>query len=124
MEYVVVPTAQIPEFVYEVEKISKKHNVRVFIHGHPGDGNIHSNIGMNPDGTDEDWKRKLPKVQKDLYIAAKNLGGTISGEHGIGCKRKKFMPIVASDAEIDFMRRIKRGVDPNNILNPGKIFEL
>ncbi len=124
VEDVVVPTAQIPEFVYEVEKISKKHNVRVFIHGHPGDGNIHSNIGMNPDGTDEDWKRKLPEVQKDLYIAAKNLGGTISGEHGIGCKRKKFMPIVASEAEIDFMRRIKRGVDPNNILNPGKIFEL
>ena len=124
IEDVVVPTACITELVSEFEKISKKHNMQIMIYGHAGDGNIHANIVINPDDIEDDWKRKLPHVQKDMFIAAKNLGGTISGEHGIGFKRKKFMPIVTSDAEFEFMRKIKRGVDPNNILNPGKIFDM
>ena len=72
----------------------------------------------------KEWHRKLPLALKDLYIATKNPGGKISGEHGIGHKRKEYMPLMASDTEIEFMRRIKRAVDPNNIMNPGKIFDL
>ena len=98
--------------------------MQIVIHGHAGDGNLHTNIVKNPNDTDEDWNRKLPHVQKDLYIASKNLGGTISGEHGIGHKRKKFMPIFSTEVELEFMRKIKRAVDPNNILNPGKIFDV
>ena len=124
IEDVVVPIAQIPDLVSEIEKISKKHNMQIVIHGHAGDGNLHTNIVKNPNDTYEDWNRKLPHIQKDLYIAAKNLGGTISGEHGIGHKRKKFMPIFSTEVELEFMRKIKRAVDPNNILNPGKIFDV
>ncbi len=124
IEDIVVPIAQIPNLVSEIEKISKKHNIQIVIHGHAGDGNLHTNIVKNPKNTDGDWNRKLPRVQKDLYIAAKNLGGIISGEHGIGHKRKKFMPIFSTEAELEFMRKIKRAVDPNNILNPGKIFDV
>ncbi len=124
IEDVVVPTAQIPDLAEEMEKISKHHDMPIMIYGHAGDGNIHANIVINPNDTDEDWKRKLPEVQRDLFLAAKNLGGTISGEHGIGHKRKKFMSIAMSEDELEFMRKIKRGIDPNNILNPGKIFDL
>jgi glycolate oxidase len=124
VEDIVVPVAQIPEFVSEIERISEKYDMKVLTHGHAGDGNLHSNIILMPDEDAGEWNRKLPKMQYELYIAAKNLGGTISGEHGIGRKRKKFLPLVASDAEIEFMRKIKRAVDPNNILNPGKIFDM
>ncbi|MFC1552304.1 FAD-binding oxidoreductase [Candidatus Latescibacterota bacterium] len=124
VEDIVVPMAQIPEFVSEIERVSEKYDMTVLTHGHAGDGNLHSNIIMTPDEDADEWNRKLPLMQHELYIAAKNLGGTISGEHGIGRKRKKFLPLVASDAEIEFMRKIKRAVDPNNILNPGKIFDM
>ena len=124
IEDIVVPIAQIPDLIAEIEKISIKHDMQIVIHGHAGDGNLHTNIVKNSKETDEDWNRKLPHVQKDLYIAAKNLGGTISGEHGIGHKRKKFMPIFSTEVELEFMRKIKRAVDPNNILNPGKIFDV
>jgi len=124
IEDVVVPTAQIPDLVEEIQAISKKHDMQIIIYGHAGDGNIHANIVIHPDDTLEEWNRKLPEVEKDLFLAATKLGGTISGEHGIGCKRKKFMPIAVSEASLEFMKKIKRGVDPHNILNPGKIFDL
>ena len=116
--------AQIPAFVTEVDRISAKYGMHVLTHGHAGDGNLHSNIILMTGEDQDEWNAKLPKMQHELYTAAKNLGGTISGEHGIGRKRKKFLPLVASGAEIEFMRRIKRAVDPNNILNPGKIFDV
>ncbi|MFA6473217.1 MAG: FAD-linked oxidase C-terminal domain-containing protein, partial [Candidatus Latescibacterota bacterium] len=96
----------------------------IMIHGHAGDGNIHSNILMRDHDTEENFDRKLPEVQVELYRSVIALGGTISGEHGIGHKRKKFMHLIMSDAEIDFMRNIKRAVDPNCVLNPGKIFDI
>jgi glycolate oxidase len=66
----------------------------------------------------------LPRVLRDLYLETRELGGTISGEHGIGHKRKKYLPLVLTEDEIDAMRKIKRALDPLNILNPGKIFDL
>ena len=72
----------------------------------------------------DEWYRKLPLVLEELYSATKKLGGTISGEHGIGHKRKKYMRLVASESELEFMRCIKRAVDPKNIMNPGKIFDV
>lgn len=123
-EDVVVPPAAIPQLAEEIERISRKYDVLIMIHGHAGDGNIHSNILMRDHDTEENYDRKLPLVQEELYRSVISLGGTISGEHGIGHKRKKFMHLVMSDAEIEFMRSIKRAVDPNCILNPGKIFDL
>ena len=78
----------------------------------------------NPDDSMDEWQEKLPKALEDLYRAIKKLGGAISGEHGIGSKRKKFMNLVASEAELQMMRNIKKALDPNNILNPGKIFDM
>ncbi len=124
VEDIVVPTAQIPAFQDEIERIQEKYHVRFFLHGHAGDGNIHSNIVTAEDETDDEWEATLPLVQREMYLAAAKLGGTISGEHGIGHKRKKFLDLALSEDTIRFMRNIKRGVDPNNILNPGKIFDI
>ena len=93
-------------------------------YGHAGDGNLHATAIKNPKGSMEEWREKLPHILEELYIATKKLGGTISGEHGIGHKRKKYLPLVVSEAELEYMRRIKRAVDPNNILNPGKIIDV
>jgi len=124
LEDVVVPTASIPDLIPELERISKKFKVQVPCYGHAGDGNLHATIVKDPDDSMDEWHKKLPEVLEDLYTAVKNLGGTISGEHGIGSKRKDYMHLVASEAELEFMRKIKRAVDPNNILNPGKIFDV
>ncbi len=124
LEDIVVPTAQIPDLMPEIDKISKKYDVLIPCYGHAGDGNLHATIIKNPDDSMEEWYRKLPLALEELYIAAKKLGGTISGEHGIGSKRKKFIKIIVSEASLEFMRAIKRSVDPNNIMNPGKIFDM
>jgi len=124
LEDIVVPTAQIPDLMPEIRRISEKYDILIPCYGHAGDGNLHATPIKNPDGTMEEWYEKLPKVLEELYVATKKLGGTISGEHGIGHKRKKYMPIVASEAELEFIRKIKRAVDPNNIMNPGKIVDV
>ena len=78
---------------------------------------------MDPDWTLEKWHETLPALLTDLYKLTAALGGTISGEHGIGHKRKDFLPLVMDEAAVGLMRAIKQAWDPNNILNPGKIFD-
>ncbi len=124
LEDIVVPTAQIPDLMPEIARISKKYDVQIPCYGHAGDGNLHATPIKNPTDSMDEWKRKIPLILEELYIATKNLGGTISGEHGIGHKRKKYMHIAASEAELDVIRRIKRALDPNLILNPGKIVDM
>ena len=124
LEDIVVPTAQIPDIMPEIKRISGKYDITIPCYGHAGDGNLHATAIKNPGDSMDEWHRKLPLVLEELYIATKNLGGTISGEHGIGHKRKKYMPIVASEGELEFIRKIKRAVDPNNIMNPGKIVDV
>ena len=124
LEDIVVPTAQIPDIMPEIKRISEKYDVLIPCYGHAGDGNLHATAIKNPADSMEEWYRKVPLVLKELYTSTKKLGGTISGEHGIGHKRKEYMPLVASEGELKFMRRIKRAVDPNNIMNPGKIFDV
>ena len=84
LEDIVVPTAQIPDLMPEIYTISKKYDVLIPCYGHAGDGNLHATIIKNPDDSMEEWYRKLPLALEELYVAAKKLGGTISGEHGIG----------------------------------------
>ncbi len=124
LEDIVVPTAQIPDLMPEIQRISGKYDITIPCYGHAGDGNLHATAIKNPGDSMDEWHRKLPLVLEELYIATKNLGGTISGEHGIGHKRKKYMPLVASDGELEFIRKIKRALDPNNIMNPGKIVDV
>jgi len=120
---VVVPRSEIARFVGRVKEISKKHDVPVIAFGHAGDGNVHLHpICVNM--SKEDWGRKLPHIMRDIYHAGVSFGGAISGEHGIGFIKKAYAPIQMDDALLNIMKSVKRAFDPNNILNPGKIFDL
>ncbi|MCK4665668.1 2-hydroxy-acid oxidase, partial [Candidatus Dependentiae bacterium] len=122
VEDIVVPRASIPDFVEEVIKLGKKYKVRVANFGHAGDGNIHVNI-LKEEIPDSDWHELTPRLRKDIFQLAVKLGGEITGEHGIGYAKKDYLSLSTSQVEIDLMKKIKKVFDPNNILNPGKIFE-
>jgi len=124
LEDVVVPIASIPRMVAGVLDIARRYDVAIPCYGHAGDGNLHATPVMNPAWTLEQWHRTLPNILTDLYTLTNELGGKISGEHGIGHKRKDYMPLVCSETYLDMMREIKKALDPNNILNPGKIFDV
>jgi glycolate oxidase len=124
LEDIVVPTAQIAKMVGGLIEMSRKWGCPIPCYGHAGDGNLHATPVMNPEWTLEEWHEKVPHILTDMYKLTKDLGGTISGEHGIGHKRKKFMPLVVDEAYLGMVRSIKRALDPNNVLNPGKIFDL
>jgi len=124
LEDIVVPIAAIPAMIPELEKLSRKYDIQIPCYGHAGDGNLHATPVKNPKASLDAWHRMLPDIMEDLFRVTATLGGTISGEHGIGHKRKAFLPIVMSEPAIEMMRQIKRVLDPNNILNPGKIFDV
>ena len=124
LEDIVVPTAQIARMVSGLIDLSKKWGCPIPCYGHAGDGNLHATPVMNPEWTLDEWHGKVPQILMDMYKLTKDLGGTISGEHGIGHKRKKYMPLVVDEAYLGMARSIKRALDPNNVLNPGKIFDV
>jgi glycolate oxidase len=124
LEDIVVPTAQIARMVGGLIELSRKWGCPIPCYGHAGDGNLHATPVMNPEWTLEEWHGKVPQILTDMYRLTKDLGGTISGEHGIGHKRKKFMPLVVDEAYLGMVRSIKKALDPNNVLNPGKIFDV
>lgn len=123
-EDISVPMSEVATLVTAIEKLAGKYNVPVFSYGHAGDGNIHARFIKNDEMTVEEWHETLPKILSELYALTAKLGGVISGEHGIGHKRKKYLPLVVSPVYLEMMKKIKRAFDPNNILNPGKIFDL
>jgi glycolate oxidase len=123
-EDVVVPPAAVAHLVQAVQELSRKYGVQVYCFGHAGDGNLHPRIIKNPAWSAAEWEERLPQILTDLYRLVASLGGRISGEHGIGHKRKQYMPLVVSREYIDLMRAIKRAWDPLNVLNPGKIFDV
>ncbi len=119
----VVPRSEIGKFVRKVKEISEEYEVPVIVYGHAGDGNVHLHpicVNMNR----EEWDRRLPHLMSDIYRAGVSFGGAISGEHGIGFDKKAYLPIGMDNALLDIMKGIKRAFDPNDILNPGKIFDL
>ncbi|MCK9229606.1 MAG: FAD-binding protein [Syntrophales bacterium] len=122
LEDVVVPTARIPELVRELERLASTYDVLIPCFGHAGDGNLHATPVKKPETPLERWDDTLPLLLRDLYETVFRLGGTISGEHGIGSKRASYMPIVMSSELIALQKRIKQVFDPLNIMNPGKIF--
>jgi glycolate oxidase len=122
-EDIVVPPATIPQLIEEVERLSREYNLESTSFGHLGDGNIHVHLLPNEEIPLEQWHKATASVLEKLYKKAHSLGGTLSGEHGIGHKRKKYMPLFMSEEEISLMKKIKSAFDPNNILNPGKIFD-
>jgi len=118
-EDISVPRSRIPEMIAQTEIISEKHGVLIVNFGHAGDGNIHVNLlfGDRP-GDDE----RVRGAVKDVFEAAIGLGGRISGEHGIGLAKRDYIGWNLDAPTLGMMRRVKRMFDPNNILNPGKIF--
>jgi len=118
---VVVPRSQIAEFVAMVKDISRRCGMPIVATGHAGDGNVHLHpMGMGMDRVE--WEAKLPLVMEEVYRAGVSLGGTISGEHGLGFEKTRYLSIAMSREQIELMMRLKRAFDPHHILNPGKIF--
>ncbi|HYP00901.1 MAG TPA: FAD-linked oxidase C-terminal domain-containing protein [Pyrinomonadaceae bacterium] len=119
-EDVVVPRSRVPELVARVEEIGKLHDTFVVNFGHAGDGNIHVNFMCDRD--DREAMRRARAAVRDTFAFSVELGGTISGEHGIGYVKAPYLDMALGAATIDAMKSIKRALDPNGILNPGKMF--
>ena len=124
LEDIVVPVASIPLLLPEITQIADKYGVLIPCYGHAGDGNLHATVVRKPEMVLETWDRQLPEILRELYAQTVRFGGTISGEHGIGHKRKDFIGQVLEPTTIELMRRLKLAFDPLNILNPGKIFDI
>ena len=120
-EDTVVPRAELAKLLTGVKKIGKDFGFKSVCYGHAGDGNLHINI-IKGNMSDKIWELELKDAIREIFILTKNLGGTISGEHGIGFVQKDYIDIVFSKKEIEIQKGIKNLFDPNNILNPGKIF--
>ncbi|GAA4455349.1 FAD-binding oxidoreductase [Rurimicrobium arvi] len=120
-EDTVVPRACLPELLQHVKETGKKYGFRSVCYGHAGDGNLHVNI-VKGDMSDHDWQYKLPEGIRELFGKVHQMGGTISGEHGIGYVQKTYLSIVFNATQLALMEAIKKAFDPKGILNPGKIF--
>jgi len=121
LEDIVVPMAAIPAVSAGLEEIGREFDVEIPCYGHAGDGNLHATPVMNPEWDVDRWNDTLPLILTAIYKLTASLGGTISGEHGIGHKRLRYMPLVMEDAQRAMMKAIKDALDPNHILNPGKV---
>ncbi len=120
-EDTVVPRAKLPQLIKGIKEIGSRYGFESICYGHAGDGNVHTNI-IKGNMSDEDWHNKLKDGIREIFELTVSLGGTISGEHGIGLVQKEFMPIKFSNVHFELWRGIKKVFDPKGILNPGKIF--
>ncbi len=120
-EDTVVPRFELPQLLHHVKRIGNEYGFQSVCYGHAGDGNLHINI-LKGDLTDDQWDNELPKAIRELFTEVIKLGGTISGEHGIGLVQKPYMDIAFNEVGLNLMRDIKKVFDPKGILNPGKIF--
>ncbi len=122
LEDATVPRSNLAALIEKIEAISKKYNLQIGNFGHAGDGNLHPTCL-----TDERNKEELQRVEKafhEIYNETLRLGGTITGEHGVGLAKKAFLEDMIEIPAMEIMRKIKQAIDPNNVLNPGKIFSL
>lgn len=120
-EDTVVPRYELPRLLRGVKEIGRRYGFRSVCYGHAGDGNLHVNI-LKGDLSDDFWNHGLPEAITEIFLMCKSLGGTISGEHGIGFVQRRYMPLVFSAEELTLQKSIKQLFDPNGIMNPGKIW--
>jgi glycolate oxidase len=120
-EDVVVPRANLPKLITGIKEIGKRYGFNSVCFGHLGDGNLHVNI-LKEQINDEDWNTKIVEGIGEIFKHTVSLGGTLSGEHGIGIAKRPYMPIAMKEVNLELMRGIKKVFDPKGILNPGKIF--
>jgi glycolate oxidase len=119
-EDIVVPRSKVPDVIRKIEQIKNKYDIPIVNFGHAGDGNIHVNVMIDKDipGMEE----KAHEAIREVFQAALDLNGTMSGEHGVGLSKQQYIPMELSPVQIATMKAIKHALDPNNILNPGKMF--
>lgn len=120
-EDTVVPRFELPKLLHHVKRIGEDYGFKSVCYGHAGDGNLHINI-LKGNLSDDAWNNELPKAIRELFTEVVKLGGTLSGEHGIGLVQKDYMDIAFDVKSLNLMRSIKTVFDPKGILNPGKIF--
>ena len=118
-EDITVPRSKLPELLAKIREISDKYGVTTPCFGHTGDGNVHTNVMVDKNNEDE-VKRGYMAIE-EIFKVAVDLGGTLSGEHGIGISKAPYMKLAFTDAEMELFRTIKKAFDPNNILNPNKM---
>jgi glycolate oxidase len=118
LEDATVPRTKIPQFLQALEEIKKKHNVTIGTFGHAGDGNLHPTILC--DKRDKSEMERVHKAVDEIFEVALSLDGTCSGEHGIGIAKQKYMVQEVGAGTVNYMKAIKQGVDPKNLLNPHK----
>ena len=118
---VVVPRANLPKLISGIKEIGKRYKFNTVCFGHLGDGNLHVNI-LRENLDEEYWNTKVNEGIGEIFKLTVSLGGTLSGEHGIGITKRPYMPIAMTEVNLNLMRGIKKVFDPNGILNPGKIF--
>jgi glycolate oxidase len=121
-EDTVVPRYYLPDLLKHVKAVGDKYGFKSVCYGHAGDGNLHVNI-IKGELSDDVWNNQLPIAIREIFERIVELGGTISGEHGIGLVQKPYMDIAFSQVSMDLMRGIKKVFDPKGIMNPGKIFD-
>jgi glycolate oxidase len=120
-EDTVVPRYRLPELLEGIKQIGKKYGFQSVCYGHAGDGNLHVNI-IKGTMNDDNWQTQVPIGIREIFKLTVALQGTLSGEHGIGYVQKNYMDVAFSRSHLELMESIKRVFDPNNVLNPGKIF--
>ncbi|MGA7826313.1 MAG: FAD-linked oxidase C-terminal domain-containing protein, partial [Geobacteraceae bacterium] len=119
LEDATVPRSKIPSMVHAIADISRKYDLTIGTFGHAGDGNLHPTI-LTDRRDKKEWTRVESAID-EIFERALEIGGTLSGEHGIGLAKARYMEKETGRATIVYSRRIKRALDPNNVLNPGKI---
>lgn len=119
-EDIVVPRSRLPDVIRRIDAIREKYDIPIINFGHAGDGNIHVNIMIDRSRPGESEKGE--KAVRDIFLATLELGGTMSGEHGVGLSKSPYLSMELTGAQIGAMKAVKKALDPNNILNPGKIF--
>jgi len=121
LEDATVPRSELANMIRFIQQTAAKYDVTVGTFGHMGDGNLHPTFLTNEKNAAE--MARVEKAMEEIFDRAVNLGGTITGEHGVGLAKKTFLPNAIGDASLGLMRQLKRTLDPDNLLNPGKIFD-
>ncbi len=121
LEDATVPRSELARMIRFVEAVAKKYQLKIGTFGHMGDGNLHPTFLTDERNHEE--MRRVEEAFKEIFDEAIRLGGTITGEHGVGLAKKSFLPKFAGDAQMRVMRELRRALDPQGILNPGKMFD-
>ncbi len=121
LEDVTVPRSELARMVARIDEVGRRHGVKVGTFGHMGDGNLHPTFLC--DERDQEEMQRVEQAMQEVFDFAIELGGTITGEHGVGLAKKPFLPAQLGDVGMAMLRRLKDSFDPNGILNPGKVFD-